>query len=48
MNSEQSSWKANDPVGIIEKDVECEKRWRHWIDAAAVELGTEQRRAEAS
>lgn len=37
--SEQSPWKANEAMGIAEKDVEVEIRWKRWIDEASVELG---------
>jgi len=36
--SSQSSWKANDPMGISEEDVKVEERWKRWIDVASLEL----------
>jgi glutathione synthase/RimK-type ligase-like ATP-grasp enzyme len=36
--SEQSPWKANEPMGISEQDIPVKDKWREWIDAAAEEL----------
>lgn len=36
--SDETTWKANDAVGIREKDVALKENWKRWLDAAAQEL----------